>query len=98
MKRSVLIFSVILVVLALLAGAAAAAEMTGTVSAVNAQKGMLKVKSEKIEAGFDCETGSILAGIKVGDTVTVEYTEAGGKKKATSVTPVMIKKTAPTGC
>ncbi len=88
----------VVVLLIALGGIAVAAETTGTVTAVNAQKGLLTIKSEKIEAGFNCEKGSVLAGIKIGDTVTVEYTEAGGKKKATKVTPVMVKKTAPVGC
>ncbi len=89
---------VVLVILVSFAGAAFSAEMMGTVTAVDAQKGMLKIKNENIEVGFDCEAGSQIKGIKVGDHVTVEYTETGGKKKATKVTPMMMKKTAPVGC
>jgi len=39
-----------------------------------------------MNVSFDCETGTLLKGINVGDTVTVQYTEAGGKKLATNVT------------
>ncbi len=99
MKKSVFVIGIIVVVLAAFVGAAVAAEMSGTVTAVDAQKRVLKVKDQSIEAGFDCETGSMISGIKVGDTVKVEYTEAGGKKKASKVTPMAAeKKKAPVGC
>jgi len=98
MKNSILILGVVLVVLVAFAGAALAMEMSGSVTAVDAQKGMLKIKNENIEVGFDCEKGSLIKNVKAGDHVTVEYTEAAGKKKATKVTPMMMKKTAPVGC
>jgi hypothetical protein len=98
MKKSILLIGVLVVVLVAFAGAAVAAEITGTVTAVDAQKRVLTIQNENIETGFDCETGSMISGVKVGDMVKVEYTEAGGKKKATSVTPIMKKKTAPVGC
>ncbi len=99
MKKSVIMIGMVVVVLAAFVGAAVAAEMSGTVTEVNAHHNTIKIKNEKIEAGFDCETGSMIAGIKVGENVTVEYTEAGGKKKATKITPAAAtKKQAPVGC
>ncbi len=55
------------------------------------------MKSGTVEAGFDCETGSLIKDVKVGYHVTVVYKEEGGKKIATKVTPMM-KKKAPVGC
>ncbi len=72
-------------------GVAIAKEMSGQVTAVNAEKGTLMLKSEKLEAGFDCEEGSLLKGVKVGDHVTVEYREKGGKKIITKITPMKKK-------
>jgi hypothetical protein len=84
---------VILIAVVLLAfvGAAFASEMSGTVTAVNTDKATITLKSQTIEAGFDCETGSLIKGVKVGDQVMVEYKEEGGKKKATKVTPMKPK-------
>ncbi len=98
MKRRVLLLGAVFMVLAAFAGSAVAAELSGTVTQADARKGVLKIVNEKIEVGFDCETGSLIRDIKAGDHVTVEYTEENGKKKATRVSPLMIKKTAPTGC
>jgi len=95
MKGSKLILLVVVVVLAFV-GVAFAGEMSGTVTAVDAGKGSLSLKSQTFEANFDCETGSIIKGVKVGDEVTVEYKEADGKKKATKVTPKKPK--AAVGC
>ncbi len=72
-------------------GVAIAKEMSGQVTAVNAEKGTLTLKSEKLEAGFDCEEGSLLKDVKVGDHVTVEYKEKGGKKIVTKITPMKKK-------
>lgn len=68
-------------------------EMSGDVTAVDAAKGTLTLKSGSVEAGFDCETGSMIKDVKVGDKVTVQYKEEGGKKKATKVwaTPMQKK-------
>lgn len=68
-------------------------EMSGEVTAVDAAKGTLTLKSGSVEAGFDCETGSLIKDVKVGDKVTVQYKEEGGKKKATKVwaTPMQKK-------
>ncbi len=78
-------------VLLVAAGPALAAEMSGEVVAVDAAKGTLVLKSGSVEAGFDCETGSLIKDVKVGDKVTVEYKEQGGKKIATKVRPMRAK-------
>jgi len=82
-------------VLLVVAGVALAVEkeMSGEVTAVDAAKGTLTLKSGSVEAGFDCETGSLIKDVKVGDKVTVQYKEEGGKKKATKVwaTPMQKK-------
>jgi lipopolysaccharide export system protein LptA len=88
MKKSGLILALVAVILMVVAGAAFALEMSGTVSAVNIEKGTLTVKGEKVDVPFDCETGSMIKGVKVGDKVTVEYKEVNGMKRATKVTPV----------
>ena len=98
MRKGILILCCVVVGLVAFAGAALALEMSGTVTSVDTQKGVLKLQNDKIEVGFDCETGSMIKDTKVGDMVTVEYKEAGGKKKATKVTPMMMKKKAPVGC
>ena len=88
----------VLVVFVLFAfvGVALALEMSGDVTAVDAAKGTLSLKSGTVDTGFDCETGSLIKDVKVGDKVTVEYKEVGGKMKATKVTPM--KKKAAVGC
>jgi hypothetical protein len=90
--------SLVLVVFVLFTfvGVALALEVSGEVTAVDAAKGTLALKSGTIATGFDCETGSLIKDVKVGDKVTVEYKEEGGKKKATKVTPM--KKKAAVGC
>jgi hypothetical protein len=95
MKKSGVIMVLVAVILLVVAGAAFALEMTGTVTAVDAAKGTLSVKGEKVDVGFDCETGSMVSNVKVGDKVTVTYEEKAGKKKATKVAPV---KKAAVGC
>ncbi len=80
------------------AGAALAAEMSGEVKAVDAAKGTLKLSSGTMETAFDCETGSVVKDVKVGDKVTVEYMEHGGKKMATKVSPMKAKPKAAVGC
>jgi len=89
MKGATLLLFVVLMLT--FVGAAYAAEMSGTVSAVNAEKATLVLKNQTVEAGFDCESGSLMKGVKVGDQVTVEYNEEGGKKKATKITPMKPK-------
>ncbi len=50
----------------------------------------MTLKSEEMAVSFDCETGPLFKDIKVGDTVTVQHSEEGGKKLATSVTQCKI--------
>lgn len=95
MKQATSLFLIVFVLLTFV-GAALAADLSGEVTAVNAAKGTLTLKSGTVEAGFDCETGSLIKDVKVGDQVTVQYKEEGGKKIATKVTPM--KKKAPVGC
>ncbi len=95
MKRAASLFLIVFVLLAFV-GVALAAEMSGEVTAVDAAKGTLTLKSGMVEAGFDCEAGSLIKDVRVGDQVTVQYKEEGGKKMATKVTPM--KKKAPVGC
>ncbi len=90
MKRALKGSLTVLIFLAF-AGAAVAAEMSGEVTAVDVAKGTLVLKSGMVEAGFDCETGSLIKDVKVGDKVTVEYKEQGGKKIATKVKPMKPK-------
>lgn len=97
MKKSGFILVLIAVILLVGVGAAFALEMSGTVTSVNAEKGTLTLKGEKVDVGFDCEIGSIIKDVKVGDKVIVQYDEVGGKKKATKVTPMPMQK-APVGC
>ena len=90
MKRATSIIFIVFVLLALV-GVALAAEMDGEVMAVDAAKGTLTLKSGTMDASFDCETGSVVKDVKVGDKVTVQYKEAGGKKTATKVSPMKKK-------
>jgi len=94
MKQATSLFLIVFVLLAFV-GVALAAELSGEVTAVDAAKGTLTLKSGTVEAGFDCETGSLIKDVKVGDKVTVVYKEEGKKKIATKVTPM---KKAPVGC
>ncbi len=95
MKQATSLFLIVFVLLTFV-GVAVAADLSGEVTAVNAAKGTLTLKSGTVEAGFDCETGSLIKDVKVGDQITVQYKEEGGKKIATKVTPM--KKKAPVGC
>jgi hypothetical protein len=88
--------SLIFFMLLVFAGVALAEELSGEVTAVDVAKGTLTLKTGTVAAGFDCETGSLIKDVKVGDKVTVQYKEEGGKKITTKVTP--IKKKAPVGC
>ena len=97
MKVASSVLVIIAVVLLAFVGVALAAEMSGTVTAVNAEKNTLTLKSQTMDASYDCEEGSMLKSVKVGDDVTVEYKETGGKKIATKITP-MKKKKAAVGC
>jgi hypothetical protein len=79
-------FFVIAFVLLTFVGMAVAKDMSGEVIAVDAAKGTLTLKSGTVDVPFDCETGSLIKDVKVGDQVTVKYKEEGGKKIATDVT------------
>jgi cation transport ATPase len=98
MKTGITLFFLVALILVAFTGAAVALEMSGKVTAVDAAKGTLKIQNETIDTGFDCETGSMIKDVKVGDQVKVEYSEVGGKKKATKVTPAAAKKKAAIGC
>jgi len=92
--KTAMSFIMIAFVLLTFIGTAVAKEMSGEVIAADAAKGILTLKSGKVDVGFDCETGSLIKDVKVGDQLTVEYKEVGGKKIATKVTPKK-KKAAP---
>ncbi|HEX9022189.1 MAG TPA: copper-binding protein [Nitrospirota bacterium] len=97
MKRKAFGLLIVVVLLAVaFAGVALAMEMSGEVTAVDAAKGTLTLKSGTVSAGFDCEEGSLIKDVKVGDQVTVVYKEEGGKKTVTKVTPM--KKKPAAGC
>lgn len=96
MKRATIVLFIGLIVV-VFAGLVLAAEMSGEVTAVDAAKGTLTLKSGTVEAGFDCEKGSLIKDVKVGDMVKVEYKEAGGKKIVTEVAPVAPMKKRVTG-
>jgi hypothetical protein len=97
MKKAVSVLMIVLMVVAF-AGLAMAAEMSGTVKSVDAAKGMLMLSSGNMDVPVDCETGSMIKDVKVGDKVMVEYTEKGGKKVATKVTVEQAKPKAAVGC
>ena len=84
--KAAMSFLMIAFVLLTFIGVAVAKDMSGEVIAVDAGKGTLTLKSGTVDVGFDCETGSLVKDVKVGDHVTVAYKEVGGKKKATKVT------------
>ena len=86
MKATMSVLMIAFVLLTFI-GVAVAEEMSGEVIAVDLMKGTLTLKSGTVDAGFDCEEGSLVKDVKVGDQVTVEYKEVGGKKIATKVTP-----------
>ena len=67
MKKSGVILVLVAVLLLVVAGAAFALELSGTVSAVDNEKQTLTVKDAKVDVGFDCETGSLMKDVKVGD-------------------------------
>jgi hypothetical protein len=89
--RATALFFVIAFVLLTFIGVAVAKEMSGEVIAVDAAKGTLTLKSGTVEAPFDCETGSLIKDVKVGDQVKVKYKEKDGKKVVTKVTPKKMK-------
>ena len=79
--KKIAVMVILVEVCLVVAGAAYAAEVSGTVTALDAAKNTITVKGEKMEATIDCETGgSMLKGIKVGDKVLY------GKYSGTEVT------------
>lgn len=97
MKRAMSLFLIVFVLLTFV-GVVLAAEMSGEVTAVDSAKGSLTLKSGTVEAGYDCEVGSLIKDVKVGDQVTVQYKEEGGKKILTNITPMKMKKKGNVGC
>ena len=89
--KAAMSFLMIAFVLLTFISAAVAEEMSGKVIAVDTVKGTLTLKSGTVDAGFDCESGSLIKDVKVGDHVTLEYKKAGGKKMVTKVTPMKKK-------
>jgi hypothetical protein len=85
--KATMSFLIISFVLLAFVGIAVAEEMSGEVVAVDVMKGTLTLKSGTVDAAFDCEEGSMIKDVKVGDQVTIEYKKAGDKKIATKVTP-----------
>lgn len=85
--KATMSFLMIVFMLATFIGVAVAEEMSGEVTAVDIMRGALTLKSGTVDVGFDCEEGSLIKDVKVGDQVTVEYKEVDGKKIATKVIP-----------
>jgi hypothetical protein len=90
MKRASIVLLILFVLLAL-ASVALAMEMSGEVTAVDAGKGTISLKTGTLVSGYDCETGSLLKDVKVGDKVTVDYKEEMGKKVVTKISPLKQK-------
>ena len=59
MKVSVLLLFITAVML-ILVGGALANEMSGVVTAIDSQHNTLTIKNATMDAGFDCETGTLL--------------------------------------
>jgi hypothetical protein len=85
--KTIMAFLVSAFVLLTFIGVGVAEEMSGEVIAVDTMKSTLTLKSGTVEAGFDCEEGSLIKNVKVGDHVTVEYKVENGRKIAKEVTP-----------
>lgn len=79
-KAIVLLISTVFLVLA---GIALAGEISGVITAVDAEKGMFALKDG---TRFDGVAASLLNGFKAGDQAKVEYKEEGGKKIVTKIT------------
>jgi Cu/Ag efflux protein CusF len=88
--------AVVAMIVLAFAGVALAAEMSGDVKAVDPAKGVLTLSSGAVNVGFDCEKGSLISDVKVGDKVTVVYSEKDGKKIVSEVKKA--KKKAAVGC
>lgn len=86
--RAIASILLVIAVTVVFAASVFAMEMSGVVTAIDVEKSTITLKTEKMDVSVDCETGSLLKGIKVGDSVTVQYREEGGKKLATRVTRI----------
>jgi YbbR domain-containing protein len=81
MKKAAVLFAFLVFAVA---GTVFAAEMSGTVKAVDATKGTITLSSGMVDVPFDCEE-PMIAGVKVVDMVKVEYMDKNGKKVATKI-------------
>lgn len=95
MKQALSVFCIV-VVLLIFVSAALAEELSGEIAAVDYAKGTLILKSTTGAVGFYGETNALVKEVKVGDKVTVQYNEEGGKKITTKVS--LMKKKASAGC
>ncbi len=86
MKASIT-FIIITLMLLSLVGVAIAEEMSGEVTAVDAAKGNITLKSGTADVGFNCEEGSLIKYVKLGDQVNLEYNKINDKNIATKVSP-----------
>jgi hypothetical protein len=78
MKRAMPLLLVVFVLLTFI-GVAFAGEMSGEVTAVDAAKGTLTLKSGTV-AALRWRGGFLIKDVKVGDQVTVQYKEEGNKR------------------
>lgn len=67
-----------------LAGAAYAAQASGTIKSLDTAKDMITLDNG---ATYDVAKGVSLAGFKVGEKVTVTYTQSGKMMDATAIKP-----------
>lgn len=95
MKYAVSIMLVSFILL-IFVGTACAGELSGEVVAVDTAKSAFTLKTEEGTTGFAYETSSVMNDVKVGNKVTVQYRESGGKKTATRVT--LMKRKVSVGC
>jgi len=66
------------------AGAAYAADATGTIKTLNAAKNVVTLDNG---ATYDIAKGVSLSGFKVGEKVNVTYTQSGKMMNASAITP-----------
>jgi Cu/Ag efflux protein CusF len=66
------------------AGAAYAADATGTIKTLDAAKNIVTLDNG---ATYDIATGVSLSGFKVGEKVKVTYTQSGKMMDASAITP-----------
>lgn len=88
MKRSIAVLAACSLVI-VFAAAAFAGVATGTIAAIDVEKGTLTLKNG---AHFEGVASSLLKGLEAGINVKVTFKEEGGKKIVTKIT------TEPIGC